>query len=40
MELDFIAETYGNDLELNPLKDQVELMLKQRNALGDERDEN
>jgi exonuclease SbcD len=40
MELGFISEEYGNDFDVSVLQDQVELMLKQRNALGDERNEN
>lgn len=36
IELDFIAEEYSDEEEAALVKDRVELMLKQRNVLGDE----
>jgi exonuclease SbcD len=36
MELDFIAEEYDQNLDLSAIQTQVELMLKQRNALGED----
>ena len=36
MELDFIAEAYQADFNPEELRERVEIMLQQRNALGDD----
>lgn len=36
LELDFVADEYDNQVGVESIQDQVKLMLKQRNALGDE----